>query len=56
MSKLIKKLDTQMGITNNIVLDFKFKFETNQQNYDIFLLYLRKVHYFDYYTCTQFEN
>lgn len=27
-----------------------------QNKYDILLLYLRRVHSFDYYTCTQYEN
>ena len=54
MKKLILKFDTRMGIDSNLLLNRKF--ETPQKNYDTLLYYLRKIHYFDYYTCSQFEN
>ena len=54
MFKLITKLDTRVGIEKNLILSRKY--ESLQQNFDIFMIYLRKIHYFDYYTCVQFEN
>lgn len=54
MYKLISKLDVQMGLQKNSIL--LRNYESLQKQYDTFLLYLRKIHYFDYYTCTQFEN
>lgn len=54
MSKLISKLDAQMGLQENSIL--LRTYQSLQKHYDTLLLYLRKIHYFDYYTCTQFEN
>lgn len=54
MKKLITKFDARMGIQNNALLDRKFP--TLQNFYDVLLFYLRKIHYFDFYTCTHFEN
>jgi hypothetical protein len=54
LTKLITKLDAKVGIENNGILNRKYP--TLQNFYDILLLYLRKIHYFDFYTCTQFEN
>lgn len=44
----------QIGIENNTLLERQFN--TLQQKFDILLTYLRKIHAFDYYTCTQYEN
>jgi hypothetical protein len=54
IGRLITKLDESVGIENNALLNRKF--ETLQNKYDILLLYLRKIHFFDFYTCTQYEN
>ena len=54
MTKLINKLDAQIGLDNNQMLTRKYQKLHNK--YDILLLYLRKIHYFDYYTCAQYEN
>lgn len=54
MAKLIEKLDSFCGITNNDLLNKVYR--SPQNKYDIFILYLRKIHSFDYYTCTQYEN
>ena len=54
MSKLINKLDVQAEIESNVLLGWKFS--SLQKQYDTMLLYLRIIHYFDYYTCNQFEN
>ena len=54
ISRLITKLDASFGIENNVLLNRKY--QTLHNKYDILLLYLRKIHFFDYYTCTQYEN
>lgn len=54
MAELIEKLDSFCGITNNELLSKAYR--SPQNKYDIFILYLRKIHSFDYYTCTQYEN
>jgi len=52
MTKLVQKLDAQAEISENVLLSWKFP--TLQKQYDTILLYLRTIHYFDYYTSNQF--
>lgn len=54
MGRLVEKLDSFCGISNNPILSREYP--TLQNKYDILLIYLRKIHSFDYYTCTQYEN
>jgi len=51
---LTKKLDKDCGITENPIYDATF--ESDKKKFDTHLLYLRRVHSFDYWTSTQFEN
>lgn len=51
---LARKLDEECKIFENPLVTHKF---TNpQQKFDTFLLYLRKVHAFDYFTSTSYIN
>jgi hypothetical protein len=54
MGALIKVLDEEVGIENNELL--LKEFEDSRVRMDLFLLYLRKVHSFDYFTCSKYEN
>jgi hypothetical protein len=54
LSRLVERFDTNCGIVNNELSGRAYP--TLQRKYDTLLLYLRRVHSFDYYTCTQFDN
>lgn len=54
MSRLVERLDSSCGITESPLLSRNF--QSTHLKYDTLLLYLRRVHSFDYYTCGQFEN
>ena len=48
------KLDKEVGIDKNELIDKEFI--SSNKKMDILLLYLRKVHAFDYFSCQGFEN
>lgn len=50
--RLIIKLDEEIGIQENKLIEREFT--TLQAKFDSFLLYLRKVHAYDYYTSTMY--
>lgn len=52
--RLIIKLDEEVGIQENRLIEREFN--SLQSKFDTFLLYLRKVHAYDYYTSTMYEN
>lgn len=52
--RLIIKLDEEVGIQDNRLIEREFN--SIQAKFDTFLLYLRKVHAYDYYTSTMYEN
>ena len=54
VKKLTAKLDEECGVTNNILMNAEFP--DFRKQFDTFLLYLRKVHAFDYFTSTAFPN
>jgi hypothetical protein len=54
MTKLVNTLDKEVGISKNELLEKEFSFIKTKM--DILLLYLRRVHAFDYYTSTSYEN
>ena len=51
---MTKKLDKECGITENTI--YEATFDSQKRRFDTFLLYLRRVHAFDYWTSTSFEN
>lgn len=51
---MAKKLDTECEITENPI--YEFSFDSEKRKFDTLLLYLRRVHAFDYWTSTSFEN
>lgn len=52
--RLIIKLDEEVGIKDGRLIEREFN--SLQAKFDTFLLYLRKVHAYDYYTSTMYEN
>ena len=52
--KMTQKLDKECGIEENFLTQAVF--ESDKKKMDTFLLYLRRVHAFDYFTSTSFEN
>ena len=54
VEKLVQKLDKECGIAENPICDFTY--DSDKKKFDTYLLYLRKVHTFDYWTSTTFEN
>ena len=52
--KLAMKLDDECKISDNPL--YEYQFSNPQQKFDTFLLYLRKVHAFDYFTSTSYIN
>lgn len=52
--KLASKLDEQCKITDNPL--YSHKYASHQQKFDTFLIYLRKVHAYDYFTSTSYIN
>lgn len=52
--KLAKTLDSECGIENSAI--YTRNFLNIHTKFDTFLLYLRKVHAYDYFTATGFEN
>ena len=54
VEKLAQKLDKQCGIAENPIHGHTF--ESDKKKFDSWLLYLRKVHAFDYWTSASFEN
>jgi hypothetical protein len=50
--RLIIKLDEEVGIQENKLIEREFN--SLQAKFDTFLLYLRKVHAYDYYTSTMY--
>jgi hypothetical protein len=51
---MTQKLDKECGIEENFLTQAVF--ESDKKKMDTFLLYLRRVHAFDYFTSTSFEN
>lgn len=54
LSRLIAKLDEEVGITGNPMNDREYS--SLSTKFDIFLIYLRRVHAYDYFTSTMYEN
>lgn len=54
VGRLVERFDANCGITTNDLPSRPFP--STQRRHDTLLLYLRRVHSFDYYTCTHFEN
>jgi hypothetical protein len=54
VEKLVHKLDKECGISENSICDYPF--DSDKKKFDTLLFYLRKVHAFDYWTSTTFEN
>jgi RNA recognition motif-containing protein len=52
--RLIIKMDEEVGIQDNRLIEREFN--SLQAKFDTFLLYLRKVHAYDYFTSTMYEN
>lgn len=50
--RLIIKLDEEVGVQENKLIEREFS--SLQTKFDTFLLYLRKVHAYDYYTTTMY--
>lgn len=48
------KLDEEVDIPNNPLI--KYQFENYRKQFDTNLLYLRRVHAYDYYTSTIYFN
>lgn len=52
--RLAAKLDGECGVVGNTLLETEFSNMSKQL--DIFLLYLRRVHAYDYYTSTSYSD
>ena len=54
VKRLASKLDAECGVQENPIMAFEFSCPKKQL--DTFLLYLRRVHAYDYYTSTSYAN
>lgn len=54
IKRLSAKLDQECGVTPHILSQTEFS--SAKKQFDTFLLYLRRVHAYDYYTSTSYPN
>lgn len=52
--RLAAKLDEECGVTGNTLMQLEFP--SARKQLDVFILYLRRVHAYDYYTSTSYPN